>query len=714
MGIPFVSMVRANRTGFVEALHVLTLFSFAAAQPIYDILARNPAFLIAHRVGTADLLLLVFVVSFLGPAGAILVLNGIRRLRPKSRRTAVAVSVTILTAAIFLPPVKLLPDWLYGLRAGAALLAGGLFAWSYARSPHVRGFVTALSPAVILFPIFFLAQSPFVGSFPERETVDYSSQIEAAAPVVFVVFDELPTTSLMDEERNIDADRYPNFARMASRATWYRNAVSVADNTTRALPAIVTGNYPKEGALPLADDHPDSLFSLLGGRYRLNVLEPASGLFPGTEESTPKASTRRVQFAFDVGLIYLHHIAPQKVSRKVLPPFRHALKGFGDPGFWMHQRWLWALSKERPQEWLDFVERIPNQRETDLPSLNFAHVLLPHSPFQYLPSGTRYTNDVRSSTPETGRWESDEQAIRVYYRHLLQLGFVDRLLGELIGKLERTGLFDRALIVITGDHGISFRPGDSYRALSATNVWDVVATPLFIKAPDQQEGRIDDSEALSIDILPTAARLLGIELPWETDGRPLPAAASPGFREFRVYSDSSSEELQGFQREGGWYVFSRDAEPLQASLERKLELFGSGAQEDGFFFPVFGEPFLGRPLKRFKTARARNVTVELDHPNLLGQRWPRDNFLKTRLSGRIRFSENKISIRLLLIAVDGVLCGAALPDSGGRFGAVLPDSAFSKGGSEIRLFIDPAEGSEKSHDSLQWKLLEVSKPLVIS
>ena len=40
---------------------------------------------------------------------------------------------------------------------------------------------------------------------------------------------------------SIDAVRYPNFARLAQKATWYPRATTVADYTTDAVPAILTG-----------------------------------------------------------------------------------------------------------------------------------------------------------------------------------------------------------------------------------------------------------------------------------------------------------------------------------------------------------------------------------------------------------------------------------------------------------------------------------------
>jgi hypothetical protein len=56
---------------------------------------------------------------------------------------------------------------------------------------------------------------------------------------VLIVFDEFPSTDLMGKDRRLDRRRFPNFARLAADATWYRNATTVYDTTFSAVPAIL-------------------------------------------------------------------------------------------------------------------------------------------------------------------------------------------------------------------------------------------------------------------------------------------------------------------------------------------------------------------------------------------------------------------------------------------------------------------------------------------
>ena len=125
--------------------------------------------------------------------------------------------------------------------------------------------------------VLFLAFSP-VSRLLESPPEPRLAQVPAEAPVVMVVLDELPTVSLLRSDGELDAVRYPNFARLAEDATWFRNATTVHEWTTGAVPPMLTGQRPD--GLPLFIDHPNNLFTLLGGAYDLNVHESQTHLCP--------------------------------------------------------------------------------------------------------------------------------------------------------------------------------------------------------------------------------------------------------------------------------------------------------------------------------------------------------------------------------------------------------------------------------------------------
>ena len=152
-------------------------------------------------------------------------------------------------------------------------MGGAIFALVHRRATAVRLFATALSPAILVVPAVFLSNPDVRGALvPTTESV-VTVDIGNAPPIVFVVFDEFPLNSLLDENYEIGRGRYPNFAALSEQAHWFRNASTVSSQTTWAVPAIVTGQIPLErGAVPTRRYYPDNLFTLLSARYDITVF----------------------------------------------------------------------------------------------------------------------------------------------------------------------------------------------------------------------------------------------------------------------------------------------------------------------------------------------------------------------------------------------------------------------------------------------------------
>ena len=117
-----------------------------------------------------------------------------------------------------------------------SILAGIAGAIAYVRFNPVRQFFTFASFGVLVIPVAFLSSSDISKIvFPDANATSIDVEVTSTTPVVMVVFDELPVTSLMDEKRHIDSIRYPNFASLAEDAHWFRKATTVADMTHLAV-----------------------------------------------------------------------------------------------------------------------------------------------------------------------------------------------------------------------------------------------------------------------------------------------------------------------------------------------------------------------------------------------------------------------------------------------------------------------------------------------
>jgi hypothetical protein len=474
-------------------LHLTVLWTFAVAKPLFELFADYPDFLIAQGNGWPDLLL-VSLALVLVPPSLMVGLELAASRFPEGRFLHLGF-VALLTAAIALQALKDLTDPSNPLLPLGALAVGVGFAVLYACWQGVPMALTVLSPAPLVLLVWFLAFSPAAGLVLPHDSDTLAQRVANPVPVVFVIFDELAVASLMNDSE-IDPS-FKGFSELAEDATWYPNATTVADNTTRAVPAILTGRLMEKGNLPVDWDQPPSIFDRLAGQYDLHVYEPITRLCPS--DLCPRSRegwlSRSAALVHDMGLIMKERLG------------RGESAGFlGLPS---------KALEERPEEFRRYTAELEPGR-----TLHLVHLELPHVPYQYTATGRRYTSSYALPGLTGEQWGADPaQVMDGKRRYLEQLRFTDRLLAELLDRLKATGLYERSLLVVCADHGVSFRPNGSRRNVSVRNLGDIAGVPLFIKAPGQTKGRVDQTPARTIDILPTIGDYLGAD--WKLEGRSL-------------------------------------------------------------------------------------------------------------------------------------------------------------------------------------------------
>jgi sulfatase-like protein len=681
----------------VDALHIFVLFSFALAQPLFDVLSRHVQFFVAHGSKPVDVILLVVIVCILLPTIAVLIESVAGLFGRGIRKGMHGLVVACLMAGIALPVLKQM-----GGVSGATLLTGAgmlgmVVAISYLRFHPVRNVLTLLSLALLLFPGLFLFHTPVSKVvFRGGDSITIYPKVDATTPVIMVVFDEFHITSLMDEHRQIDPIRYPNFAALARDATWFRNATSVAEGTEYAVPPILTGNYP-DRRLPTAADHPHNLFTLLGGTYNLKVFETITQLCPDqlceSNASHVSFSERMESLLSDVSIIYLHILLPPSFTTG-LPPIEGTWKDFAARGNGTEKDIKVKAGKwEKKDQASLFETYIESIYYTQQPTLFFLHVQLPHVPWKYLPSGKRYGPVDLSLLPHgvvRDTWSDDEwETVQGFQRYLLQVGFTDKLLGKLIARLRAVNLYDRSVIVITADHGVSFRPTDSRRPLTGSNYQDILPVPLFIKVPGQHKAVVSDRNVETIDILPTIADILGIRLPWPIDGCSALDLSAPTRMEKIAFNDS-------FER----FEFDSALEAKYVSLERMLSLFGSGTKPDGLFRIGPHNELFGSRVSDVSMVQASNHIVEMDWPTAFENVDPEAAFVPAHITGRVFLREDAGPLNLA-VAVNGVIRAVTRTYREGqawKFAAMIPDTAFRPGKNDVDVFVVSEEaGKLKVH-----------------
>ena len=113
------------------------------------------------------------------------------------------------------------------------------------------------------------------------------------------------------------------------------------------------------------------------------------------------------------------------------------------------------------------------------------------------------------------------------------IAFLDEQLGRLLGTLERQGLLENTVVIITSDHGESF--GDHGTFGHSYSVFlDEVGVPLVILAPGAPAGRVVDSPVSLRDLPATVVNLAGLSVGSPFPGHSLaaywPMAPGPSLR----------------------------------------------------------------------------------------------------------------------------------------------------------------------------------------
>lgn len=506
------------------------LAAFAFGRAVLDTFGRSPDTFVARGADALTIVLFGLIVAF-GPY-LVLGLVGLagRPFGPTVRRRVHLVLVAVVGAFAVWQIGQGITG--YPPESQKLIVAGavGGIALGFLRASvgSSASFLRFVGVASIIFLVQFLLMSPTSGLVTGGPTLDDDVSRAVAADlgddppdVVVIVFDALPTASLLDGSGRVDADLFPNFARLADTSTWYRDSTTIAAFTLQAVPAILTGQFPSGSSDEASATSDENLFTLLGGSYEMHVQEQITRLCPS--EICSDAS----------GGGGLGPLLGDAVDTWLGATDGDGGGEFDVPG---------ALGDGRLATAEDWEAR--QNPTTSRPQLLFHHIVMPHAPWVLSDDGDVYQGAETVPVGATFGVTWAEYGIPVgLQRHTLQLQAADQLLGQTLDRLEADHRFDDSLVVVTADHGNAFIPGQPQRGLADGNTEQVMWAPLFIKAPGQTAGEVDDSNVMSIDILPTIAHMLGVDMPWDVDGIPLDDPARARDDDVKYVQDHKDNEI---------------------------------------------------------------------------------------------------------------------------------------------------------------------------
>ena len=556
---------------FPALLFLCTLWTLAIAQSIYSMLAANPNFLGVRLSSNGQLLALVAVFNLLPPLLLFLVWLVLHFLREQWGRGFLGLVAAALLLLLFWQAHNLYLGARWHNLANSYLLwilPAALLGLACYRSPQaVRSFAFVASPIMILLPVAFLGRSwsthvEFVAGAETalREAVTRAAPSERPA-IFLLLFDELSLPVLLDEHGQIDGQSYPHFQQLTRQSTWFRQATANGDFTNNSLPTLLTGNLPRSGGLN-PRTYPENLFTLLEPHYQLFVYETWSKFCRPDRyhclRDTDRLEASNAAFLLDVFYLFAVRTVPRGVNLQ-LPDVRK------NWGFFHNPRVAVELALRRFEKFLETVAALEQPRGVFV----FFHNSLPHSPYWVTPSGEIQEGEPAAFDP--GQRGAPAQVNAVLVRYKDQVRFVDAELGRFLDLLRKRGLYDASLVIVTSDHGVSYdarAPGRDLVVVEgrALNAEPLLRVPLFIKRPFQRDGIVSDREVQLIDMMPTVAEVVGVEVPWTGAGRSVfsptaePRNRVAFDRRLRRY-DFPADPRQG------WRVLQKDVNALGKNTE---------------------------------------------------------------------------------------------------------------------------------------------------
>jgi hypothetical protein len=686
----------------LRALHVFILCGFAFTVPILTAFGRQPVYIYDQQFGWTEIGALLIVLTIGLPVGFVLAdllaRTVSQRLRGRGGNLVLFALFTLVFLSILRPYAT--ADWiaLSGLAGYLMVLLalGGAAAavFLYEKFSGMRLWLTVAAVGLVVFPASFLREFYSLQQAELKE--ERVPAVAHPTHVVLVVFDEFSGTTLLNDRLEIDARHFPQFARLAKASTFYRNATTVHPRTWVAVPAIVSGKFPVTDLPPIGSAYPGNLLHTIQatGAFDMAVFEPVTRLFTKREQrrtSQRDAIQKTVGLIHTLSTVYLRLIITRDLPLD-LPPVPREWSPVQNPDaplvgrYGTEQRFNFEESNDRPQQLGQFLNCIQSSVR---PRFTFLHVELPHVPWAFLPTGEQYIHESYWENPAAGGgglgedWQNDPATVaRNEFRYRLQVGFVDRFVGRLLDRLTETNVLDKCLLIVTADHGVSFRPGHSRRLPDADNLADIASVPLFIKLPGQKVGRVDDRNVETVDIYPTIAETLGLELPDPLDGTPI--------------SQEQRAPRKTLYNNGSLTVIEPDLPQRRAAVLRHFELFGrKNLDQLPASIPTHPE-WNGRKVSSFAVA-GEPIPATLIDP--LRERSPDPSFAwlngvttsRSFVKGKLDASQLGAAPAELLVAVDGLVrdSGKTFQVSGSErgFEFLLPKSVIQNDFKNLQLYL---------------------------
>lgn len=219
---------------------------------------------------------------------------------------------------------------------------------------------------------------------------------------------------------------------------------------------------------------------------------------------------------------------------------------------------------------LDFITR-----HREKPFFLYYPMMLTHDPFQ--------------PTPDSPDWDPTTQGETAKRddRHFAEMtAYMDKMIGQLIAKLDELGLRENTLLLFLGDNGTSGKitsqfQGSAYQGGKGSTNQRGTHVPMIVSWPAKmKEGRVNRDLISSTDFLPTVCEAAGVTVPATVDGL--------SFLPHVIGEKGSPREWLYC-----WYSPRQKADMTvrEFAFDQRFKLYKGGR-----FFDLVADPFEEKPL----------------------------------------------------------------------------------------------------------------------
>ena len=282
----------------------------------------------------------------------------------------------------------------------------------------------------------------------------------------------------------------PNIDKLAEKSIVFQNAISQATWTKPSIASLFTSTYPSK--------HLTYYENLFEGHIGTNMLS----------DSFTTIAEKMMENGYKTyGWVNNGNIGPEFNFNQGFNEYKHI-----------------KSDNIMTAQLMDIIEN----HDKDDKFFMYLHYLGAHSP--YTPAG-RYKDlfmeDDHEYVNTTGKNKDDYRKLKVSKGQLEyiisqydgEIRQSDARVGEILSILEKNGLTEKTIVIITSDHGESFKDNPKRFGHGHHPYETQIKVPLIIHIPgnDYHPMKIGSQVGL-IDIAPTILNMTGIEIPNEMDG----------------------------------------------------------------------------------------------------------------------------------------------------------------------------------------------------